>query len=86
MNCYRWVDWHCLHFCCEVKMNLCMGNNNEEAPVAITAPEIKARKYQTLIVPGYTKTETGEIVKEVNLKDFISLIPIFGLVWLAFAL
>jgi hypothetical protein len=67
-------------------MNLCMGNNNEEAPVAITAPEIKAQKYQTLIVPGYTKTETGEIVKEVSLKDFIPLISLSGLAWLAFAL
>ena len=67
-------------------MNLYMGNNNKEVPVAITAPEIKVQKYQTLIVPGYTKTETGEIVKEVNLKDFVSLIPLFGLAWMAFAL
>lgn len=57
-----------------------------EKAMQITVPQVEAPQYEPLVVPGYTKTETGEIVKEVNLKDFISLIPLSGLAWLAFAL
>lgn len=57
-----------------------------QTAAGVVAPQIEAPQYEPLVVPGYTKTETGEIVKEVNLKDFVSLIPLSGLAWLAFAL
>lgn len=52
----------------------------------VTVPQIEAPQAETLVVPGYTKTESGEIVKEVNLKDWLSLIPLSALGYLAFAL
>ena len=57
-----------------------------ETGTKVMLPQVEAPKMQKLVVPGYKQTETGEIVKEVNLKDFVSLIPLSGLAWLALAL
>lgn len=53
----------------------------------VSVPQIEAPKYETLVVPGYKKTETGEIVKESSIaEDLISMIPLSGLALFAFLL